>query len=280
MVLARVRRVQSRPSDEGSPRRRVRKCRRHRPRRCVTLALSDGALLCMPKFLAEARDEISELLRQREGKTIRSSEWKSLNRRMAKTYRRAARRSDNWARQTAVDLIAHYGVVVLEDLRLKNMARSARGTASNPGRNVAAKQALNRKLADAALGRVRHWVCVKAEEAGRRTWVVNPTNTSRTCARCGHCAPWNRRSRDGFRCVACGHEEHSDVNAAQNIAARGTACEAIWRAAGSPRLARREPRLRRRAPEQGVATNQFGAGPAPGQPRSGCRTGSDCPQVL
>ena len=146
-------------------------------------------------------------------------------------------------------------MIVLEDLNLKNMTRSARGTKENPGTNVAAKQALNRKLADAALGRLRHWVCVKAEEAGRRTWVVNPANTSRTCAACGHCAPWNRRSRDQFRCVACGHESHADVNAAENIAARGQSCEVAWRTAGSPPLHRPKARLRRRKPsgEPGTA---------------------------
>jgi len=246
----------------------------------VTLALSDGTLLCMPGFLAEARDEISDLVRQRESKTVGSKSWKRLNRRVARSYRRAAQRADNWARHAARDLVGQYGVVVLEDLKLKNMARSARGTAANPGRNVAGKQLLNRKLADAALGRVRHWVCVKAEEAGRRTWVVNATNTSRTCARCGHCAPWNRRARDLFRCVACGHEEHADINAAHNIAARGVACEATWRAQGSPRLVRREPSLRRRPPEGVVAKTEFGAGPAPRQARGDCRTGSTCPQAL
>jgi putative transposase len=137
-------------------------------------------------------------------------------------------------------------VIVLEDLELTNMTRSARGTVECPGINVAAKQALNRKLADAALGRLRYWVCVKAEEAGRRTWVVSPANTSRTCAVCGHCVPWNRRSRDRFQCVACNHEAHADLNAAENIAARGRACETAWRAAGSPPLVRPKPRLRRR----------------------------------
>ena len=212
----------------------------------ITLALSDGSLLAMPPFLAEARDEIAELLRRRAGKRPGSRAWRALNRRVAKTYRRATRRSDNWARQTAKALVTRFGVVVLEDLNLKNMTRSARGTKENPGTNVAAKQALNRKLADAALGRLRQWVCVKAEEAGRRTWAVNPANTSRTCAACGYCAPWNRRSRDRFQCADCGHEAHADLNAAENIAARGRACEAAWRTAGSPPLARPKPRLRRR----------------------------------
>jgi putative transposase len=220
----------------------------------VTLALSDGSLLTMPEFLAQARDEIADLLRQRVSKQVGSRAWRALNRRVADAYGRAARRSDNWARSTARALVARYGVVVLEDLNLKNMTRSARGTKENPGTNVAAKQALNRKLADAALGRLRHWVCVKAEEAGRRTWAVNPANTSRTCSACGHCAPWNRLSRDRFRCTACGHERHADLNAAENIAARGQACEAAWRTVGSPPLPRPKPRLRRRNAKTEPAT--------------------------
>jgi putative transposase len=222
----------------------------------VTVALSDGSLLTMPPFLTDARDEIAELLRQRAGKQPRSRGWRALNRHIATAYRRAARRSDDWARQTARDLVARYGVVVLEDLNLKSMTRSARGTMASPGTNVAAKQALNRKLQDAALGRLRHWVCVKAEEAGRRTWAVNPANTSRTCAACGHCAAWNRRSRDRFHCAACGHEHHADLNAACNIAARGQACEAAWRAAGSPLLPRQRPRLRRRKAATEPATTR------------------------
>ena len=220
----------------------------------VTLALSDGSLLTMPAFLAQARDEIAELLRGRAGKQVGSRAWKTLNRRVATAYRRAARRSDNWARTTARALVTRYGVVVVEDLNLKNMTRSARGTKENPGTNVAAKQALNRKLQDAALGRLRHWVCVKAEEAGRRTWAVNPVNTSRTCAACGHCAPWNRRSRDQFHCTACANEQHADLNAAENIAVRGQGCETAWRRAGSAPLARPKPRLRRRKATMQPAT--------------------------
>lgn len=210
----------------------------------VTLALSDGRLLAMPAFLDEARKTIAELQRQQVAKMKRSGEWHRLNRRIAKAFRKAKHQSDNWARAMARDLIAHYGVVVLEDLKLTNMTRSARGTKDDPGTNVSAKQALNRKLQDAALGRLRHWICVKAEEAGRRCWVVPPKNTSRQCAACGYLAKANRDGAE-FRCGNCGHRADADVNAAENIAALGRDCEAAWTAAGRPSLPKRRPRLRR-----------------------------------
>lgn len=220
----------------------------------VTVATSDGVLLTMPDFLTTAHDEISDLLRQRAGKKVGSRSWRELNRKVAKAYRRAKHQSDNWARETARKLVAEHGVLVLEDLKLQNMTKSARGTMEAPGSNVAAKQALNRSLQDAALGRLQHWVCVKAEEAGRVTWAVPAHNTSRTCASCGHCDPTNRATRDRFVCQSCGHTAHADINAAENIAARGQQANTTWLHSGASPLERREPRLRRHAPTSPATT--------------------------
>nr|WP_246083894.1 transposase [Nonomuraea diastatica] len=52
---------------------------------------------------------------------------------------------------------------------------------------------------------------------------MSPAGTSRTCARCGHCARKNRVSQAGFACTACGHTAHADVNAAINILRAGLA---------------------------------------------------------
>jgi putative transposase len=222
----------------------------------VTAALSDGQLLYMPGFLADARDEITMMLRKRESCQKGSQGWRRLNRRIARAYAKAANRSDNWARETAKELVRSYGVIALENLSLKAMTRSARGTKANPGRNVAAKQALNRLLQDAALGRLAYRIGVKAEEAGRRLWLVDPKNTSRCCAVCGHIDPANRRSREVFCCRRCGWQDHADLNAAVVIAARGEAAEAAWQAKGAPLLARQKARLRRRSDDDAEATVQ------------------------
>ncbi|MFD0855483.1 zinc ribbon domain-containing protein [Actinomadura adrarensis] len=63
----------------------------------------------------------------------------------------------------------------------------------------------------------------KAESAGRELIAVNPANTSRTCARCGHIAKENRLTQAVFRCTACGHTAHADVNAVTNILRAGLA---------------------------------------------------------
>jgi putative transposase len=56
--------------------------------------------------------------------------------------------------------------------------------------------------------------------AGIPVIFVDPRNTSRTCAECGHCERANRRSQGEFSCQACGHTDHADASAARNIRAR------------------------------------------------------------
>jgi len=57
----------------------------------------------------------------------------------------------------------------------------------------------------------------KAQAAGVPVVQVDPRDTSRTCAECGHVAKSNRKSQAEFECGACGHRDHADKNAARNI---------------------------------------------------------------
>jgi putative transposase len=235
----------------------------------VTAALPDGTLLTCPPFLRQARKEIAALSRERQQHAKFSPAWKRANQAMAKSYRKAHHRSENWARHSAISIVSSYGVISLEDLSLLNMTKSAQGTVASPGKAVAQKKGLNRSLTDAALGRLAYWTSVRAEEAGRRVWKVDPRNSSRECASCGHTEVANRK-RSRFICRRCSHAEHADVNAAQVLAARGQAADTAWKEAGSPLLTRPVPRSRRRNPVRSVPDQlgdegevHFGAGSAP-----------------
>jgi putative transposase len=92
-----------------------------------------------------------------------------------------------------------------------------------------------------AFRQLRSFVTYKAQQAGVLVLAVEPRNTSRTCARCGHCEKANRSNQAHFKCRSCGHTDAADTNAAVNIAfraARQTAsCAAptsVGRASTSP----------------------------------------------
>ena len=109
--------------------------------------------------------------------------------------------------------------IVVEDLKLKNMTRSVKGTLVEPGKNVRQKAGLNRVLADAAPGRLIAMLSYKAESAGGRMIKVDPRNTSRTCSACG-VVDAAQLSRNRYRC-SCGLDMQRDHNAAINIRERG-----------------------------------------------------------
>jgi putative transposase len=114
-----------------------------------------------------------------------------------------------------------HGVIVLEDLKVANMTASARGTVDDPGRNVRQKAGLNRSLLDVAPGMIRRMLEYKASWYGSRVIVVDPAYTSQGCSACGAVDASSRISRSQFVCTNCGAMADADINAAQNILARG-----------------------------------------------------------
>jgi putative transposase len=61
-------------------------------------------------------------------------------------------RRKDWVEKTSTDLARRFDVVRVENLHVKAMTRSARGTVQNPGRNVAQKAGLNRGILKSGWG--------------------------------------------------------------------------------------------------------------------------------
>jgi len=184
---------------------------------------SDGEHLANPRYLAATADRLAAAQRDLARKKRGSKRRLKAVARVAALHAKVRRQRLDHAHKAALDLVRAYDVIVHEDLRIANMTRSASGTIEQPGRNVAAKSGLNRSILDAGWGVFLRVLAYKAESAGRELIAVNPANTSRTCARCGHCAAENRVTQAAFRCTACGHTAHADVNAAENILRAGLA---------------------------------------------------------
>jgi putative transposase len=129
---------------------------------------------------------------------------------------RATRRRLDWQHKTTTALAERYGVIVVEDLHLTNMVKSAKGTAEKPGKKVRQKAGLNRVMLDEAHGRTVDLLTYKLAERGGTLVKVPAPGTSQTCSTCGH---RDRKSRSGikFVCTSCGWVGHADTNAAVNI---------------------------------------------------------------
>ena len=139
---------------------------------------------------------------------------------------------------SAADLARRFDLIRVEDLRISNMVRSARGTVTVPGRNVRQKAGLNRAILRSGWGlSVRRL----EDKAPGRVEKVDPAFTSQRCSACGTVEAKARESQAVFACRSCGYAANADVNAARNIAA-GHAVTARGRSPLGGRL-NREPHL-------------------------------------
>jgi len=191
-----------------------------------TLATSDGQLLHAPEMTPMERARLARLQRRLARRKRGSRRRERAKRAVARLRARDADRAKDWIEKTTTSLVRDYDLVAIEQLRVKAMTRSARGTIEAPGRNVAAKSGLNREILGRRWGLFARRLSEKATLAGMVVVKVNPVNTSRRCHACGHVAAENRKSQAVFGCVACGHVAHADVNAALNILAAGRAVTA------------------------------------------------------
>jgi transposase len=125
-------------------------------------------------------------------------------------------RRKDWAEKASTDIARRFDVIKVEDLQIKNMTRSAKGTRENPGRSVRAKAGLNRGILRSGWGLL---VRRLEQKAPGRVERIRPACTSQRCSACGQVDGRSRESQAVFRCTACGYACHADVNAARNIAA-------------------------------------------------------------
>jgi putative transposase len=204
----------------------------------VSAALSTGEMLNAPGLSTGEQRRLKHpertLARAKKGSNRRGKAKAAI----AKLKAREVDRRKDWCEKLSTDLARRFDVIRVEDLNVKAMIRSAKGTIEAPGRNVAAKAGLNRGISRSGWGLLGHRL---EEKAPGRVEKINPAFTSQRCSACGHVDRKSRKSQAVFRCTACGYACNADVNAAKNIAA-GHAVTARG-GFGTARPVNREPQL-------------------------------------
>ncbi|MFF4617518.1 RNA-guided endonuclease InsQ/TnpB family protein [Nonomuraea jabiensis] len=173
---------------------------------------------------------LSRLLRKLARAKRGSNRRARVKRAIAKLRVREMDRRKDWVEKTSTDLARRFDVIAVEDLKIRNMTRSAKGTRAEPGRNVRQKAGLNRSILASGWGRLVERL---EQKAPGRVVKINPAYTSQRCSACGIMDREARESQAVFRCPSCGHACNADVNAACNIE----------RAAGRAVSAREGPRV-------------------------------------
>ena len=170
----------------------------------------------------EARRQLAKCaLAQAFDKTKPSRKRRRLKAQIQKLYQKLRNIRKDFCQQTANAIARTVGMVYVEDLKIRNMTASAKGTVEEPGRRVKQKSGLNKamlRFSPHQLVSSLEWALLKH---GGYVTKVNPAYTSQTCPSCGHCEKENRPTQAEFKCRQCGYANNADVVGAINVLNRG-----------------------------------------------------------
>ncbi|AYM23601.1 IS200/IS605 family element transposase accessory protein TnpB [Escherichia coli] len=203
--------------------------------------LSDGTVFEPVNSFQKNQKKLARLQRQLSRKVKFSNNWQKQKRKIQRLHSCIANIRRDYLHKVTTTVSKNHAMIVIEDLKVSNMSKSAAGTVSQPGRNVRAKSGLNRSILDQGWYEMRRQLEYKQLWRGGQVLAVPPAYTSQRCACCGHTAKENRLSQSKFRCQVCGYTANADVNGARNILAAGHAVLACGEMVQSGRPLKQEP---------------------------------------
>ncbi|MDR3491815.1 MAG: transposase [Gammaproteobacteria bacterium] len=207
----------------------------------VFAATSSGEIIAPINSFKSHQKRLAKYQRRMSHKTSFSSNWKKVKYKVQKIQMKIAYVRNDFLHNISTDISKNHAMIVVEDLKVGNMSKSATGTLAVPGEKVKQKKGLNRSILDQGWGEFRRHLEYKQAWSNGLFVTVNPRNTSRTCFCCGFVSAENRKTQARFECIECGYTANADVNAARNILAAGHAVLACGDPVQSGRSRKQEP---------------------------------------
>jgi len=154
------------------------------------------------KALAKAQRKLSKIA---EGKGRNTPEYRKAKKVVSRIHERICFKRHDFIHQLARQIVNRFGVVCVEDLKVRNMIQNSH---------------LAKSIGEVAWSEFIRELEVKAESAGRKFIRVKPNNTSQMCSRCHLIVPKDLGVRV-HSCPHCGLVLDRDLNSAYNILALG-----------------------------------------------------------
>ena len=183
--------------------------------------MSDETFLAPLNSFKRHKKRLAQYQKRMKRKIKFSSNWKKAVAKVRKIHTNIANARKDFLHKASTAISKNHAIVCIEDLKIKNMSSSAKGSIENPGKNVKQKSGLNRSILDQGWGEFRRQLQYKLSWNGGLLLAVPPHHTSQTCPCCAFVSKENRLSQAHFSCIHCGYKNHADVVGAINILERG-----------------------------------------------------------
>ncbi|EJG0221725.1 transposase [Vibrio parahaemolyticus] len=183
--------------------------------------LSDGSYLNPLNIFRKHEKRLAVEQRKLSRKVKFSANWQKQKARIQKLHTLIANCRKDYLHKASHQISKNHAMIVIEDLRVSNMSKSAKGNAEEYGKNVKAKSGLNKSILDQGWYEFRRQLEYKQLWNGGLVVAVPAQYTSQTCPCCGHVSKDNRRAQSHFECIECGYTNNADIVGALNVLERG-----------------------------------------------------------
>ena len=148
--------------------------------------MSDGSFVAPLNSFKKHQQRLAKYQRRMSRKVKFSRNWKKARASVQKIHTRIANARKDFLHKTTTTISQNHALVCVEDLQVRNMSKSSKGTVEAPGKKVSQKSGLNRAILDQGWGEFRRQLAYKLHWNGGTLLAVPPHNTSRTCPCCGN----------------------------------------------------------------------------------------------
>ena len=132
------------------------------------------------------------------------SNWQKARVSKARYQAKIANKRTDYLQKVTTNLVKQYDVIVIEDLRTKNLLKNHH---------------LAKSISNASWYQFRRMLEYKCEWYDKQLVIVNPRKTSQICSNCGYDDGKHTLDVRQWTCPQCGAYHDRDINAAKNILA-------------------------------------------------------------
>jgi len=185
------------------------------------VTLSNGTVYAPLNSFKMKAEKLSKLQRQLKNKKKFSNNWKKVKAKITQCHEDIGNTRKDYLHKVSTEICENQAVIVLENLKVKNMSKSAKGNSEKHGKKVAQKSGLNKAILDQGWSLFAAMLEYKQNWNGGMVLRVLAHYTSQTCPCCLHVGKENRLTQAEFVCVECGFSENADIVGAINVLAKG-----------------------------------------------------------
>jgi len=179
--------------------------------------LSDGTVYAPLNSFKSKAERLAKLQRQLKNKKKFSNNWKKVKAKITQCHEDIGNARKDYLHKVSTEICENQAVIVIEDLRVKNMSKSSKGSHEKQGKRVAQKSGLNRSILDQGWSMFATMLDYKQDWNNGSVLRVPAHYTSQTCPCCRHVAKENRLTQAEFVCVECGYSNNADLVGAINV---------------------------------------------------------------